>query len=106
MTFELVSGMFRINCSVKTRKLRTNRRKQKGVGSMPVTKFNRHPLIKCLLERYEQKCQISVSCVFLFIFLRKMRLMRSVALNDEDYFAVYDFFVTTLPSKSRTSRFI
>jgi len=23
MTFELVSGMFRINCSVKTRKLRT-----------------------------------------------------------------------------------
>lgn len=86
---------------------------------MPVTKFNRHPLIKCLLERYEQKCQMSVSCVFLFIFLRKMRqvrlpgslvrviaLMRSVALNDEDYFAVYDFFVTTLPSKSRTSRFI
>lgn len=73
---------------------------------MPVTKFNRHPLIKCLLERYEQKCQISVSCVFLFIFLRKMRQVRSVALNDEDYFAVYDFFVTTLPSKSRTSRFI
>ena len=71
MTFELVSGMFRINCSVKTRKLRTNRRKQKGVGSMPVTKFNRHPLIKCLLERYEQKCQISVSCVFLFIFLHE-----------------------------------
>lgn len=76
MTFELVSGMFRINCSVKTRKLRTNRRKQKGVGSMPVTKFNRHPLIKYLLERYEQKCQISVSCVFLFIFLRKMRQVR------------------------------
>lgn len=73
---------------------------------MPVTKFNRHPLIKYLLERYEQKCQISVSCVFLFIFLRKMRQVRSVALNDEDYFAVYDFFVTTLPSKSRTSRFI
>ena len=85
---------------------------------MPVTKFNRHPLIKCLLERYEQKCQISVSCVFLFIFtqnetsaitrisVRVIALMRSVALNDEDYFAVYDFFVTTLPSKSRTSRFI
>ncbi len=62
---------------------------------------------------------MSVSCVFLFIFLRKnetsaitrisvrvIALMRSVALNDEDYFAVYDFFVTTLPSKSRTSRFI
>lgn len=44
---------------------------------MPVTKFNRHPLIKCLLERYEQKCQMSVSCVFLFIFLRKMRQVQS-----------------------------
>lgn len=86
---------------------------------MPVTKFNRHPLIKCLLERYEQKCQMSVSlCVFIYIFtqnetsaitrisVRVIALMRSVALNDEDYFAVYDFFVTTLPSKSRTSRFI
>ena len=85
---------------------------------MPVTKFNRHPLIKCLLERYEQKCQMSVSCVFLFIFtqnetsaitrisVRVIALMRSVTLNDEDYFAVYDFFVTTLPSKSKTSRFI
>ncbi len=39
---------------------------------MPVTKFNRHPLIKCLLDRYEQKCQMSVSYVFLLIFLRKM----------------------------------
>ena len=85
---------------------------------MPVTKFNRHPLIKCLLERYEQKCQMSVLCVFIYIFtqnetsaitrisVRVIALMRSVALNDEDYFAVYDFFVTTLPSKSRTSRFI
>ena len=86
---------------------------------MPVTKFNRHPLIKCLLERYEQKCQIvGFLCVFIYIFtqnetsaitrisVRVIALMRSVALNDEDYFAVYDFFVTTLPSKSRTSRFI
>lgn len=57
-------------------------------------------------------------CVFIYIFtqnetsaitrisVRVIALMRSVALNDEDYFAVYDFFVTTLPSKSRTSRFI
>lgn len=86
---------------------------------MPVTKFNRHPLIKCLLERYEQKMSdISFLCVFIYIFtqnetsaitrisVRVIALMRSVALNDEDYFAVYDFFVTTLPSKSRTSRFI
>lgn len=86
---------------------------------MPVTKFNRHPLIKCLLERYEQKMpDVGFLCVFIYIFtqnetsaitrisVRVIALMRSVALNDEDYFAVYDFFVTTLPSKSRTSRFI
>ena len=46
-------------------------------------------------------------CVFIYIFtqnetsaitrisVRVIALMRSVALNDEDYFAVYDFFVTT-----------
>ena len=61
---------------------------------------------------------IGFLCVFIYIFtqnetsaitrisVRVIALMRSVALNDEDYFAVYDFFVTTLPSKSRTSRFI
>ena len=85
---------------------------------MPVTKFNRHPLIKCLLERYAKMPDVGFLCVFIYIFtqnetsaitrisVRVISLMRSVTLNDEDYFAVYDFFVTTLPSKSRTSRFI
>lgn len=86
---------------------------------MPVTKFNRHSLIKCLLERYEQKMSdVGFLCVFTYIFtqnetsaitrifVRVIALMQCVTLNDENYFAVYDFFVTTLPSKSRTTRFI
>ena len=85
---------------------------------MPVTKFNRHPLIKCLLEIRAKMPDVGFLCVFIYIFtqnetsaitrisVRVIALMRSVTLNDEDYFAVYDFFVTTLPSKSKTSRFI
>ena len=74
MTFELVSCMFRTSCSMERGDSERTAGKQKGVGSVPVTKPNRHLLIICLLEIYKQKCRVSDPVDIIFIFNPRHRL--------------------------------
>lgn len=53
-----------------------------------------------------EKISTSKKSAITRISTRVIALMRCVTLNYGDYFAVYDFLVMTLPSKSRTIKFI